>query len=67
MKDTWQPGDTCIKNGGQYNIAAGLFIYSGLGLGHYHSKDGKVLWCWADEAMKMARQDGVRFDYVDTM
>lgn len=48
-------------------VYAGLFWYSGFGMGNYFAKDGKVYWHSSSEAAEHARKDGVKFDWVDSM
>jgi hypothetical protein len=46
---------------------SGTYVYSGLGAGTYHSATGKQIWCSPQEANAMAREDGVKFRYIDKL
>ena len=45
----------------------GLYDYHGFGYGCYFSKDGNRYWCDGGTANAMAHEDGVKFDYWDSL
>ena len=71
IMDKWKAGDTIPWN--EHNgaplrpIQAGMFDYSGLGMGRYHSVSGKIVWCLRTEASEAAMKENVEFVYHDTM
>lgn len=64
----WREGDSCSFAGTALKqpIFAGLFFYSGFGMGDYYSRDGFVYWISASQAEDYAKRDGIDWKYVDS-
>jgi hypothetical protein len=63
---TWSPGDTVgfcdyYRTSPRLPIFAGLFFYSGFGLGDYFGTDGKVIWTEGgyEKLHALAQADGL--------
>jgi hypothetical protein len=58
----WRKGDTLPiheRNPRTFEVFAGLFDYSGFGMGNYHSKNGRRIWTDRANAERLAKSDGV--------
>ena len=58
----WRKGDTLPihqRNPKRFEVFAGLFDYSGFGMGNYHSKGGRRIWTDRANAERLAKSDGV--------
>mgnify|MGYP001412603915 CR=1 FL=1 len=44
----------------------GVFLYSGFGMGLYLAKSGLAKWCWTTEAVRLAKEEGLTYRYIDT-
>jgi hypothetical protein len=64
----WKEGDTFAfyGSGERAPVKAGLFVYSGLGMGNYYSSDGFIYDCSTTEAHQIALRDDVPYEYVDS-
>jgi hypothetical protein len=68
----WRDGDTLQVRShprkGEVFVFAGLFVYSKMGVGAYHSKvQNEVLFISKDEALAQAHCEGLPFVYFDHM
>ncbi len=65
---SWKEGEeVAYVTGKKRRITAGLFWYSGFGMGNYYAKNHDVVWCNSRRADELARADGFeRADYVDS-
>jgi len=68
VADVWTDGKVFRFYASQKKgyIFEGLYLYSGLGMGYYHSKDGWVYWCQPSVARVMAEADQVEYVYIDS-
>ena len=65
---TWVQGDTAKfgkDNSRDVEVFAGLFRYSGFGMGNYYSAAQSVEWIDTSEAQRRAKEEGVGFVYWD--
>ncbi len=67
IEKTWKPGDTArYVIGETLEVFAGLFFYSGLGMGNLYRPNGDVVWCPVSEARAQCEQDSVDVKIVDS-
>lgn len=66
----WKAGDTQVVGrelAARIEIFAGLFLYSGFGMGNYYSAtENETFWCGATEARSRAEAEGVLYVYYDS-
>jgi hypothetical protein len=68
---TWEPGAKARFHKGSgapeyFTVYAGLYWYSGFGVGYYFKSNGAMLHCSYAQAQKEARRDGVECHFVDS-
>lgn len=47
------------------HLAPGVFVYSGLGMGHLHLPDGRIAWRNSDEARQICAREGLEYVVAD--
>lgn len=66
----WAAGDTksvCPNHPTRINVFAGLFLYSGFGMGSYYSSvDNEVIWCDYTRAEALAAAEGILVVHFDS-
>jgi hypothetical protein len=69
-REFWKEGATKTVGRGRaanIEIFAGLFLYSGFGMGNYYSAtENEIFWCGSTEARKRAEAEGVLYVYYDS-
>ena len=66
-KKAWVEGDSArYVTGHTRPVVAGLFMYSGMGMGTYYGADGFTYWCHPSEAHERAVEEGAAYTYVDS-
>lgn len=64
----WKEGEVVIlENNESLEVFAGLFLYSGFGMGNYFSKNGSIVWRKSTNANNQAKEEEVSFRYVDRL
>lgn len=71
LKNPWPVGGTILSSTRygtpcEARLIAGLFIYSGFGMGNYYSASGEKVWCNHSQARDHAKAEGVELLYWDS-
>ena len=66
--NTWDPNNPEVKNQGapgtDFEVFAGLYLYSGFGMGYFYHPDGTKVWSTWGEACNLAKELGVEMNIL---